>query len=472
MALRRPPRAQLADGRAGVYGYVHRVVLEPGVEAPSRVQLWGVFVVAAAADRDGYHAPERGYLYFSVPSDSRQAVADWLELKRLVDTNVSRITPIAFGDDTMHVRVRTSDEAPTAPDTYVPGAPPSQASTSSSTAGRMLGRLPKPPSSMNYAVVENAIIERRANETPRLQIWGTFAIGDENEAKYAALQHGYLYFSSAGDRRSLDDVLAQWEDWQSAAVTQQIVGFYVFSYFHLTVRVRPPDEVPSAPDAYTPVTKDPFVIRPDTEYAPIRSLRMQQARAHVEALIASFKLVKPSEPQLAAELTSLREDDQRYRKEGVRLWNEKGPDSPEAKAVWDKQTALDVKNQARLTLIVEQHGWPGVHLVGLTGADAAFLILDHAPAALQKKYLPRLEAATAALDVLPMWAAMVSDRVRMGDGQPQLYGTQLRMLPGSRVWQLYPIEDERHVDDRRALVGFEPLADYLKSFGITYTPPR
>ena len=31
---------------------------------------------------------------------------------------------------------------------------------------------------------------------------------------------------------------------------------------------------------------------------------------------------------------------------------------------------------------------------------------------------------------------------------------------------LWPIEDEEHVDERRAEVGLEPLAEYLKRFGI------
>ena len=102
-----------------------------------------------------------------------------------------------------------------------------------------------------------------------------------------------------------------------------------------------------------------------------------------------------------------------------------------------------------------------------TAADAYRVTED----AQKKKYLPRLQAATKAGDVPPMWAAMVEDRVRVSDGLPQRYGTQLLMKPGSKSWELQPIEDEAHVDDRRATVGFEPLADYLKQFGVTYAPP-
>lgn len=196
------------------------------------------------------------------------------------------------------------------------------------------------------------------------------------------------------------------------------------------------------------------------------------ARARVDALIESFKKVAPANATVAAELRALRDDDQRFRVEGMRLWNEKGMDSPEARAVWEKQGVLDAMNQARLDEIVARHGWPGVKLVGLQGADAAFLIVDHAPLAFQKKYLPALQQATDARDALPMWAAMLDDRVRVNEGRAQRYGTQVHKEAGWKEWRLQPIEDELHVDDRRAQVGFEPLAEYLKQFGIVYKPPR
>lgn len=194
------------------------------------------------------------------------------------------------------------------------------------------------------------------------------------------------------------------------------------------------------------------------------------ARARVEELAKTLKALKPANPALAAELAEMRADDQRYRLEGMRLWNEKGTAAPEAKAVWEKQSALDVRIQARLETIIATHGWPGARLVGLNGADAAFLIVDHAPHAYQKKYLPMLQKAVDAGDAMPMWSAMLEDRVRMGDKLPQRYGTQVHREAGWTEWRLYQIEDEAHVDDRRAAVGFEPLAEYLKLFGIIYRP--
>ena len=56
--------------------------------------------------------------------------------------------------------------------------------------------------------------------------------------------------------------------------------------------------------------------------------------------------------------------------------------------------------------------------------------------------------------------AMLEDRIRMFEGRPQLYGTQLEPDDEGRV-RPYPIEDPGHVEERRQAVGLEPLAAIL-----------
>jgi hypothetical protein len=70
-------------------------------------------------------------------------------------------------------------------------------------------------------------------------------------------------------------------------------------------------------------------------------------------------------------------------------------------------------------------------------------------------------------------AATLEDRVLVGEGKPQIYGTQVHFGPetGGR-WELYPIVDEEHVDERRTRIGLPPMADYLKLFGLEYRPPK
>jgi hypothetical protein len=68
--------------------------------------------------------------------------------------------------------------------------------------------------------------------------------------------------------------------------------------------------------------------------------------------------------------------------------------------------------------------------------------------------------------------ALLVDRVRVGDGKPQIYGTQARPLEDWKGHDpvLFPIEDAVHVDRRRAEVGLMPLNDYLKGLREMYFP--
>jgi hypothetical protein len=78
---------------------------------------------------------------------------------------------------------------------------------------------------------------------------------------------------------------------------------------------------------------------------------------------------------------------------------------------------------------------------------------------LQRRVLALLAAAVAAGEATPRQLAYLTDRVRMHEGRQQLYGTQMF---GSGDGELvpWPIEDEEHVEERRAAAGLEPLVDY------------
>ena len=45
------------------------------------------------------------------------------------------------------------------------------------------------------------------------------------------------------------------------------------------------------------------------------------------------------------------------------------------------------------------------------------------------------------------------------------------LFPANQNHERYPIDDEEHVDERRAAVGLPPLAEYLKLFNLAYQPP-
>jgi hypothetical protein len=131
------------------------------------------------------------------------------------------------------------------------------------------------------------------------------------------------------------------------------------------------------------------------------------------------------------------------------------------------------RNAARLRAILDDHGWPCASTVGEDAAEAAWLVLQHAigDPDLQRRGLGLLEAAVAA-GRAPAWqAAMLEDRIRMFEGRPQRYGTQL--WPNEHgAMRLYEIEDTAQVQARRREVGLEPLDERVARGPHVSGPPE
>jgi hypothetical protein len=132
---------------------------------------------------------------------------------------------------------------------------------------------------------------------------------------------------------------------------------------------------------------------------------------------------------------------------------------PERRAEqWEQIIApIDRANTARMREIVAEHGWPGQALAGADGAHAAWLLVQHAPAEFQERCLPLLEEAVARGDAAPRDLAYLTDRVLMHRGEPQVYGTQYRVIDGGL--SLWTVRDPDFLDQRRAALGLPAEAD-------------
>ncbi|MEO1074567.1 MAG: DUF6624 domain-containing protein [Bacteroidota bacterium] len=126
--------------------------------------------------------------------------------------------------------------------------------------------------------------------------------------------------------------------------------------------------------------------------------------------------------------------------------------------------AIDSLNTAWLKGVVAERGWPKASEVGEQGASDAWLLAQHADRdrAFQREVLGLMEAAVAEGEASGADFAYLTDRVRLAAGEPQVYGTQVRVVDGQPVPR--EIEDADGVDARRAAVGLNSLADYIESF--------
>ena len=120
---------------------------------------------------------------------------------------------------------------------------------------------------------------------------------------------------------------------------------------------------------------------------------------------------------------------------------------------WAMQRVIDSSNMAFVENYFITKGYPGKSVVGEESSLAAWYVLQHNPDKIPA-YLPLIKKAAAAGEISMRSAAMMEDRYLMNEGKPQIYGTQGMTYndTGSFIW---PIEDPKTVNQRRAEVGYD-----------------
>ncbi len=131
--------------------------------------------------------------------------------------------------------------------------------------------------------------------------------------------------------------------------------------------------------------------------------------------------------------------------------------------------ALSDETVRTVVSLVPAEGWFSNKIYGQDAATGAFLVVQHADTALQKRYLPALEAAANRGEALKWQYAMLYDRVAVAEGRPQRYGTQMHCVDGRMVPET--TEDPERLEERRAPMGFRwpNYEAYLANFGACTT---
>ncbi len=133
---------------------------------------------------------------------------------------------------------------------------------------------------------------------------------------------------------------------------------------------------------------------------------------------------------------------------------------------------VDRKNLKTLHEIIAAGGIPSQQRAGSEGIGAFWLLIQHADTdvPLQEQVLKVFSAADSGVPRDDI--ALLTDRVRGHEGLRQLYGTQFHQSGQQLVPD--PIEDEAHVDERRATMDLAPLADYACVLQVVYKmgPPK
>jgi hypothetical protein len=152
------------------------------------------------------------------------------------------------------------------------------------------------------------------------------------------------------------------------------------------------------------------------------------------------------------ELLAMRDEDLTVREELLEAGQLGGPYVP-------RMEEVHRKNAARLRELIAQYGWPTEDIAGEEGAQAAWLIVQHAVGEpeFQRAVLALIQALVAQGST-PAWhAAYLEDRIAMYEGRPQKYGSQWIDDPRDGRTRPWNLADPGRVNELRASVGLAPL---------------
>jgi hypothetical protein len=142
----------------------------------------------------------------------------------------------------------------------------------------------------------------------------------------------------------------------------------------------------------------------------------------------------------------------------------------EFKKITETMAAVDQENLEFLKRLVEKHGWLSRTLVSADGAKAAWLMLQHADSdrEFQKKCLEMMKGLPAG-EVEGKDIAYLTDRILVNEGQPQIYGTQIKSSANGGL-ELAPLFEPEQVDERRKKMGLGPIEEYLSEIRKQFGP--
>jgi len=121
----------------------------------------------------------------------------------------------------------------------------------------------------------------------------------------------------------------------------------------------------------------------------------------------------------------------------------------------------DARHALALQEILNRYGVPTYAMVGPQAADDFIIMIQHQPPRFRQQVLPKLKSLVDAGQADPGSYALVYDLSQRDMGMKQLYGERLECQAGETMHEA-PIEDEAHVNQRRAELGLMRIELYAR----------
>ncbi len=177
------------------------------------------------------------------------------------------------------------------------------------------------------------------------------------------------------------------------------------------------------------------------------------------------RIEKDYDQPLRKRLQEISRIDQNIRYQYITAMWQQPVDSVRLMDLLHEMQRIDSANTAEICQILDTRGWVGKDKVG--EACATFwLVIQHASTELQKKYIPMFREGAERGELSKEQVAMMEDCINVNEGKPQKYGSQIIQDPETGKYMVAPLLDKNWVDEWRKEVGMQPLAEYVKQWGI------
>ena len=140
-----------------------------------------------------------------------------------------------------------------------------------------------------------------------------------------------------------------------------------------------------------------------------------------------------------------------------------GAESKEVQTQQEIYEKNHIVNERKVKTILDKYGWPTKEMIGEQGNWTICNVIQHSDNEVRIKYLPMMRKAVKDKKLEPRFLVRAEDRIATEKGELQIYGGQMKYYPETKSFNVWPVYDPVNIDKRRAEIGLEPIAEFLKN---------
>jgi hypothetical protein len=140
-----------------------------------------------------------------------------------------------------------------------------------------------------------------------------------------------------------------------------------------------------------------------------------------------------------------------------------GTESKEVQTQQEIYEKNHIVNERKVKNILDKYGWPTKEMIGERGNWTICNVIQHSDNEIRIEYLPMMRKAVKDKKLEPRFLVRAEDRIATEKGELQIYGGQMKFYPETKSFNVWPVYDPVNIDKRRAEIGLEPIAEFLKN---------